>query len=59
MFIVPAADQAPLEGSYRSAVPPVSPPVTRTVPSDSNVAVYPVRAWRRLPVAVQVPAEGE
>jgi hypothetical protein len=37
----------------------LSPPVTSTLPVDSNVAVCPSRAAFKPAAAVQVPADGE
>ena len=64
--MLPVAVHRPVPGSYSSAVATspapgslqAQPPVTSTVPSDSNVAVWPMRPWDMLPVAVQRPVTG-
>src|SRR5689334_20480696 len=57
--MLPVAVQVPVVGSYTSAVaqapPPLPPPVTRTLPLGSSVAVCPLRALAMLPLAVQPP----
>ena len=61
--MLPVTANVPLAGSYSSALAIAllssdAPPAISTVPSGSNVAVWPLLATVMLPVAVNVPAAG-
>jgi hypothetical protein len=53
----PVAVKAPVEGSYSSALVPADPPAIKTLPSASNVAVWPVRGVIMEPVVVKIPVD--